>query len=99
MCLQGLCHADTKKALLRHTGDPTVGSTIHFLGRNISHKGDHIDISLNNYVDIILEESGMTTCNPAPSPGVPHMKGTAEDEAPLDQEQHKKYRLLVGYNG
>ena len=27
-------------------------STIHFLGRNISHKGDHIDI--------ILEESGMT---------------------------------------
>ena len=67
------------------------------LGRNISHKGDHIDISLNNnYVDIILEDSGMTTCNPAPSPGVPHMKGTAEDEAPLDQEQHKKFRRLFG---
>ena len=82
---------------LRHTGDLTVGSTIHFLDRNISHKGDHIDISLNNnYADIILEESRTTTCNPAPSPGVPHMKGTAEDEAPLDQEQHKKYRRLVG---
>ena len=38
----------------------------------------------------------MTTCNPAPSPGVSHMKGTAEDEAPLDQEQHKRYRRLVG---
>ena len=86
-----------KEALLRHTGDLTVGSTTHFLGRNISHRGDHIDISLNNnYVDIILEESGMTTCNPAPSPGVSHMKGTAEDEAPLDHEQHKRYRRLVG---
>ena len=48
-----------KEVLLRHTGDLTVGSTIHFLGRNISHRGDHIDISLNNnYVEIILEESG-----------------------------------------
>ena len=64
-----------KEVLLRHTGDRTVGSTIHFLGRNISHRGDHIDISLsNNYVDITLEESGMTTCNPAPSPirGITH---------------------------
>ena len=70
-----------KEVLLRHTGDLTVGSTTHFLGRNISHKDDYIDISLNNnYVGIILEESGMTTCNPAPSPGVPRMKGTAEDE-------------------
>ena len=85
-----------KEVLLTHTGDLTVGSTINFLGRNISHRGDHIDISLNNnYVDIILEESGMTTCNPAP-PGVSHMKGTAEDEAPLDHEQHKRYRRLVG---
>ena len=86
-----------KQVLLRHTGDLTVGSTIHFLGRNISHKGNHIDISLrNNNVDIALQESGMTTCNPAPSPGVPRMKGTAEDEAPLHQEQRKKYRRLVG---
>ena len=38
----------------------------------------------------------MNTCNPAPSPGVPHTKGTAEDEAPLDQEQHKRHRRLVG---
>ena len=85
------------EVLQRHTGDLTAGSTIPFLGRNISHKGDYIDISLNNnYVDIILEESEMTTCNPAPSPGVPHMKGAAEDEAPLDHEQRKQYRRLVG---
>ena len=50
----------------------------------------------NNYVDIILEESGMTTCDPAPSPGVSHMRGTAEDEALPDHEQHKQHRRLVG---
>ena len=45
-----------KEVLLRHTDDLTVGSTIPFLGRNMSHKGDHIDISLNNNsVDIILD--------------------------------------------
>ena len=38
----------------------------------------------------------MITCNPAPSPGVSHMKATAEDEAALDHEQHKRYRRLVG---
>ena len=91
------CSAEFKRKFCLDTGDLTVGSTIHFLGRNISHRGDHIDISWNsNYVDIILEESGMTTCNPAPSPGVSHMNGTAEDEAPLDHEQHKRYRRLVG---
>ena len=78
-----------KEVVLRHTGDLTVGSTIHFFGRSISHKGSYIDISLNDtYVDIILAGSGMTTRNPAPSPGVSHMKATTEDEAPLGHDQH-----------
>ena len=38
----------------------------------------------------------MTTCNPAPSPGVSHMKGAAEDKAPLDHEQYKQHRRLGG---
>ena len=83
------------EAPLRQTGNLNVVTTRHFLGRNMSHKGN-IGISFNNYVDIILEEAGMTTCNPAPTPGVSHMKGAAEDEAPLDHEQHKQYRRLVG---
>ena len=75
----------------------TVGSTMHSLAGNISRKGDYIDTSLNNnYVDIMLEESGMTTCNPAPSPGVSRVKGAAEDEATLDHEQRKQYRRLAG---
>ena len=57
----------------------------------------YINTSVNNkYDDIILEEAGMTTCNPAPSPGVAHMKSTVEDEAPLDHEQDKRHRRLVG---
>lgn len=32
-----------------------VGTTLHFLGRSVSRKGNYIDISLNNnYVDIVL---------------------------------------------
>ena len=78
-----------KEVLLRHTGDSTVGSRLHFLGRNISNC---INVSLNNnYVDITLEESGMTTCNPAS-----RMKDTAEYEAPLDHEQRRQHRRLVG---
>ena len=73
-----------QEVLLRDTGDLNEGATMHFLGRNISHKDNYIDISYNtNFVDIILEESGTATCNPAPSPGVSHAKGAAEDEAPL----------------
>ena len=82
-----------KEVLLRHTRDLNVGTTTHCLGRKISHKGNYIDTSLNNnYVHIILEESGMTTCDPAPPPGVSRMRGTAEDEA----QQHKQHRRLVG---
>ena len=73
-----------QEVLLRHTGDPNVGSIIDFLG-NIARKCNYIDISFNNnYVDTILEDSGMTTCSPAPSPQVLHMKGAAEE---LDHEQ------------
>ena len=86
-----------QEALLRHTSSRNVGTTIHCLGRSMSHKGNYIDISLNNNrVDIIREESGMTTCDPAPSPGVSHMRGAAEE--PLDHEQQHKqqHRRLVG---
>ena len=37
-----------KEVLLRHTRDLTVGSTVHFLGRNISHKGNYIEIRLTS---------------------------------------------------
>ena len=72
-----------KEVLLRHTGDLNVGSKIDFFGRTSA-------------LTTTMWASGMTTCNPAPSRGVPRMKGTAEDEVPLDHEQHKQYRQLVG---
>ena len=71
-----------KEVLLRRTGDLNVGSTLHFLGRNISHQGSYIDISLNNnYVDIIL--------------GVRN-DYTQPTKHQLDHEQHKQHRRLVG---
>ena len=85
-----------KHVLPRPTGKLTTGKTITFLGRNIAHKGDHMDISLEDYIDNILEESNMTTCNAAPPPGISHPKTTIEDETALDQEQRKEYRSLVG---
>ena len=69
----------------------SLAGTFHTKANN------YIDISLNNdYVDIILEASGMDTCNPAQSPGVLYTKGTADDLAQLDHEHHQQYRRLVG---
>ena len=85
-----------KHVLLRPTGQLATGKTITFLRRNITHKGDHMDISLeDDYIDNILKESNMTTCNSAPALGISHPKTTIEDETALDQEQHSAYRRLV----
>ena len=86
-----------KHVLLRSTGKLTTGNTITFLGRNITHNGDHIDISLeDDYIDNILKESNMTTCNAALAPRISHPKAAIEDETVLDPEQHSAYRRLVG---
>ena len=84
--------------LLRPTGVLTPGSTAPFLGRKITHKGDSIDITLSDdYINNILEESNMTNCNPAATPGTTALKTTSfEDDAPLDQQQHARHRRLVG---
>ena len=84
--------------LLRPTGVLTPGSTASCLGRKITHKGDSVDIALSDdYIHNILEESNMTNCNPAATPGATALKTTnIEDAAPLDQQQHAQYRRLVG---
>ena len=86
-----------KHVLLRPTGQLTTGKRITFLGENITHKGDHMKLSLeDDYIDNILKESNMTTCNAAPAPGISHPKTTIEDETALDPEQHSADRRLVG---
>ena len=70
-----------KHVLLRPTGDLTVGNTISFLGRNIRNKGDYYEISLaHSYTTELLEEAGMSNCNPAPAPGNKTLTATSEME-------------------
>ena len=70
-----------KHVLLRPTGDLTVGNTISFLGRNICNKGDYYEISLaHSYATELLEEAGMSNCNPAPAPGNNTLTATSEME-------------------
>ena len=64
---------------------------MHFNGRNSAHNSSYIHISLEaNYIDAMLQEPGVTTRNPAPTPGISHAKGAAEDEALLGSELYKR---------
>ena len=52
--------------LLRATGEASPGNTVSFLGRRITNKGDHFDISLDDeYVDNIFHEMKLNKGNPA----------------------------------
>ena len=79
-----------KHLLLRETGIAHHGKTISFLGRKITHQGSRIDITLgDSYVQNILEESELTKCNPAPTPGSSATKTTIKDQKLLDTDQHR----------
>ena len=69
-----------------------------FLGRKITHNGVSINIALSeDYINNILEEPNMVNCNQAATPGTTALKTTnIEDDAPLNQQQHARYRRLVG---
>ena len=84
--------------LLRPTGTLTPGSTVSFLGRNISNMGDHYEISLpDDYTTKLLESHNMTNCNPATAPGTSALKtATADHEQPVSEEEHKDFRKAVG---
>ena len=74
-----------------------MGQTITFLGRTITHKGDHFEISLTDgYTTTLLQEMSMEQCNPATTPGTTSLKATVEDDTPLNTEEHVQYRRIVG---
>ena len=86
-----------QKVLLRPTGELTYGKTISFLGRNLTNKGDHIDITLApDYIEAILKEHNLQNCNPVTTPGTASLKQTINDEIPLSKEEHAQYRRAVG---
>ena len=86
-----------EKMLLRATGEASPGNTISSLGRKITNKGDHFDISLDDeYVDNIFHEMKLNKCNPAATTGTTSGKSNVEDEQLLDQQEHQQFRRLVG---
>ena len=85
------------KMLLRHTGTCTTGKTVDFLGRRITNKGDHFEISLNDsYTNDILQEANLLKATPAVTPGATTSTSTPEQEELLDKQEHAQYRRLVG---
>ena len=86
-----------EKMLLRATGEASPGNTISSLGRKITNKGDHFDISLDDeYVDNIFHEMKLSKCNPATATETTAGKANIEDEQLLDQQEHQQFRQLVG---
>ena len=80
--------------LLRPTG---VGNTISFLGRKNCNKGDYYEISLaHSYTTELLEEAGMSNCNPATAPGNNTLTATSKMEQKLNKEEHAAYRRMLG---
>ena len=84
--------------MLRSTGTLTPGNTVAFLGRNITNMGDHYEISLaDSYTTKLLEETSLSNCNPATTPGTSALKtATAEQEQKLNHEEHSAFRRAVG---
>jgi len=70
----------------------------NFLGRQLTRTADSsILISMDpTYVAKILEESGMSKCRAANTPGTEALKRKIEDEYELSREDHSAYRKLVG---
>ena len=90
-----------EKMLLRATGEASPGNTISFLGRKITNKGDHFDISLDDeYVDNIFHEMKLSKCNPVATTGTTAGKSNIEDEQLLDQQDISNFDdLSESYNG
>ena len=87
--------------LLRPAGALSPGNSVAFLGRNITNRGDHYEISLSilsdDYTTTLLTETNLQDSKPAPAPGTSALKtATADHEQALSAEEHAQYRRAVG---
>ena len=83
--------------LLKHTGKLEPTTTLKFLGRQLTHRGDNIMItSPPQYITELLTMYNLDKCRPTTTTGNSTMKPTTEDEELLDKEEHSKYRTAVG---
>ena len=83
--------------LLKHTGHLKEGTSLKFLGRQLTHRGDNMLVSpLSQYIEELLSMYNLDKCRPATTTGNSQLKPTVEDEEPLSTEEHSKYRTAVG---
>ena len=83
--------------LLKHTGHLKEGTSLKFLGRQLTHRGDNMLVSpLSQYIEELLTMYNLDKCKPATTIGNSQLKPTVEDEEPLSPEEHSKYRTAVG---
>ena len=81
--------------LLKVEGELKPQTSVSFLGRTLKHNRDSIDVSMTTaYVTGLLKLCGMENPNPSPTAGA----GTVSKihPEPLERNEHKKYRAIVG---
>ena len=84
------------QVLLRPTGGLLIGHTISVLGRQLTNKGEYIEITVGDkYMNNLLEEQDMHNSRPVNTPGTAALKTTTGDTA-LTPDEHKQYRRAVG---
>ena len=79
-------------------GEEQTINAVAFLGRNMTNRVDHYEISLSNdYITTLLTETNLQDSKPAPAPGTSALKATTADhDQPLSTEEHAQYRRAVG---
>ena len=85
----------SQEVLLKVEGELKPQTSVNFLGRTLRHNGNSIDVSMSTaYVTDMLKLYGMETSKPSPTTGSSTISKVQPE--PLDRNEHKKYRAIVG---
>ena len=85
----------SQEVLLKVESELKPQTSIDFLGQTLKHNGDSIDVSMPTaYVTDLLKLCGMEDSKPPPTTGTSTVSEI--QPAPLDRNEHKKYRAIVG---
>ena len=85
----------SQEVLLKTESELKPQTSIDFLGRTLKYNGDSIDVSMPTaYVTDLLKLCGMKDSKPSPTTGTSTVSKILLE--PLDRNEHKKYRAIVG---
>ena len=85
----------SQEILLKVDSELKPQTCVNFLGRTLRHNGDSIDVSMSTaYVTDMLKLYGMENSKPSPTTGASIVSKVQPE--PLDRNERKKYRAIVG---